>query len=126
MKRFWIGICVLLLLLVSGWITTVAIARCYTPISRDLASASQAARDGNWALAVRASEQAEEKWQHCKDFTAAFADHSVLEEMEGQFAQVAVFRQANAQLSFAAACTNLSKLAEAIAQSHLPIWQNLL
>lgn len=126
MKRFWIGICVLAVLLTAGWITTAAIARRFTPIAQDLRNASQAASSGDWALAVLLSESAEEKWQLCKDFTAAFADHSVLEEIEAQFSQVRIFRQTGAQLSFTATCAHLSCLADAVAQSHLPKWQNLL
>ena len=126
MKRFWIGICVLALLLAGGWVTTVAIERAHAPISRDLALASQAALDGDWNAAVQFSESATEKWLRCQDFTAAFTDHGVLEEMDTLFAEVAVYRQAQSYLSFAAVCAHLSRLADAVAQSHLPKWQNLL
>lgn len=126
MKRFWIGVCVLAILLVGGWITTAAIERCHKPISLDLSKASQAALSGDWPLAVQYAEAATEKWERCRDFTAAFTDHGVLEEMESLFAEVAVYRQAESTQSFAAVCAHLSRLADAVSQSHLPIWQNLL
>lgn len=126
MKRFWIGVCVLAVLLVSGWVTTAAIERCHAPISQELSMAAQAALTGDWTRAVQLSEDATQKWQRCRDFTAAFADHSVLEEMESLFAEVEIYRQAESYLSFAAVCAHLSRLADAVAQSHLPKWQNLL
>lgn len=126
MKRFWIGVCVLSVLLASGWATTAAISHCHTPISQGLAAASQAALEGDWASAVQHCEDAAQKWQRCRDFTAAFADHSVLDEMESLFAEIQAYQQAGAQLSFAATCAHLSRLADAVAQSHLPKWQNLL
>lgn len=126
MKRFWIGISVLLILLVCGWVTTICISRSYAPISQDLELASQAVLSGNWQLATDYFQKAQAQWQRCRDFTAAFADHSVLEEMEGLFAEVEVYRQVQAQLSFSAACAQLSRMAVAVAESHLPKWQNLL
>ena len=126
MKRFWIGIGVLAALLIAGWITTTAIERCHAPISQALEQACQAALEGNWAQAVAYSEEAEQKWQRCRDFTAAFTDHDILEEMESLFSEAQVFRQAEDMLSFAAVCAHLSRLADAVAQSHLPKWQNLL
>lgn len=126
MKRFWIGICVLAVLLAAGIAVTYVMERCHEPISRELDAASQAVLAGDWNRAVGSAEAAFEKWQRCRDFTAAFADHSVLEEVECLFAQIQVFAAGRDTLSFAAACAHLSRLTDAVAQSHLPKWQNLL
>lgn len=126
MKRFWIGICVLALLLASGFAVTGFMERCHDPISRELEQAAQAALAGDWTAALAAAAAAREHWERCRDFTAAFCDHSVLEEMDGLFAQTEVYAAGRDALSFAATCAYLSRLADAVAQSHLPKWQNLL
>ena len=126
MKRLWIGICVLSVLLAAGFTVTHFMERCHTPISQNMATAAQAALAGDWAMAVQSAEDAKAQWQRCRDFTAAFSDHSVLEEMEGLFAHAEVYANGKDALSFAATCAYLSRLAEAVAQSHLPKWQNLL
>ena len=126
MKRFWIGICVLSLLLTSGIATCCAIKVFHTPISHSLDEACQAAVQEDWTAATAYFSDALARWQRCRDLTAALADHSVLEEIESLFAEIDVFRQTGDRLSFAAACAHLARLAEAVAQSHLPKWQNLL
>ena len=126
MKRFWIGVCVLSLLLASGIATCCAIKGFHAPISRSLEAASQAALSDDWAAATSYSADAFTRWQRCRDLTAAFADHSVLEEIESLFAEIEVYRHTDDRLAFAATCAHLSRLAEAVAESHLPKWQNLL
>ena len=126
MKRIWIGITVLAVLLASGCAVTYFMERCHRPISEHLAQAAEAALAEDWPRAEELANQAQEKWQRCRDFTAAFADHSVLDEAESLLGEIAVYAAARESLSFAATCSHLSRLAEAIAQSHSPLWQNLL
>ncbi len=126
MKRFWIGILVLSLLLVSGWAVAFFIERCHEPISRDLAQAAQIASDGQLEQAIRLAEHAHAEWLRCRDFTAAFADHSVLEQIDAIFAEIQVYAAAEDSLSFSAACAHLAELSKAVAESHCPKWQNLL
>lgn len=126
MKRFWIGIIVLSLLLASGCAVAFFIEHCHEPISRDLAQAAQAASDGQLEQAIRLAENAHTEWLHCRDFTAAFADHSVLEEIDAIFAEIRIYAAAGNFLSFSAACAHLAELAKAVSESHLPKWQNFL
>lgn len=126
MKRLWLGICVLALLLASGFAVTCFMERCHDPISRELAQAARAALAEDWDGALTAESAARAQWGRCRDFTAAFCDHSVLEEMDGLFAQAEVYAAGRDPLSFAATCAYLSSLADAVARSHLPNWQNLL
>lgn len=126
MKRFWIGISVLAILLASGWVVACFMDRCHAPIGDALAEASQVALEGHLAQASQIAQQAQKQWLHCRDFTAAFADHSVLEEMDALFAEIAVCAAAQDTISFSAACARLAELAKAVAESHCPKWQNLL
>lgn len=126
MKRFWIGILVLSVLLVSGWAVAFFIQRCHEPIGRDLVQAAQIASDGQFEQAIRLAENAHAQWLRCRDFTAAFADHSVLEEIDAIFAEIRIYAAAGDILSFSAACAHLAELAKAVSESHLPKWQNFL
>lgn len=126
MKRFWIGATVLAVLLASGWGVAYFIEHSHGPIRDDLAQAVQAAMDDRFAQATALMENAHAKWLRCRDFTAAFADHDVLEEMDSLFAEIKVYAAAGDRIAFCAACAHLSELAKAVSESHLPKWQNLL
>ena len=126
MKRFWIGISVLAVLLASGWAVAFFMGHCHAPISNELTQAAQTAMDGRLEQAVQLAESAHDKWRLCRDFTAAFADHTVLEEMDSLFAEIGVYAAARDSISFSAACAHLAELAKAVSESHHPKWQNLL
>lgn len=126
MKRFWIGLCVLALLLATGLWSTNRMVQAHAPISDALAQASQAALTGNWKQATVFLDTARRQWENWVDFSAAFTDHSMLENAEGLFAELGVYEKSNNLLPFAAGCVQLSQLIRAIAESHLPNWQNLL
>ena len=126
MKRVWIGLCVLSLLLAAGLGITCFMERAHRPISTDLMQASQAVLQGNWEEGLACAQAAQEKWTAHSDFTAACADHAVLEEAEGLFAQIQVYAAARDSVSFSATCAHLSRRIQAIAESHLSKWQNLL
>ncbi len=126
MKRFWIGITVLAVLLAVGLGITLFISDSHEPISLSLAQAAQKAEAADWAQAAALAKQAMAAWMQCRDFTAAFADHTVLEEIDAIFAEIDVYAAMEDRISFAAACAHLSELTKAVAESHLPKWQNLL
>lgn len=126
MKRLWIGIIVLSVLLSSGIGITMLIFRTHRPIAKTLQQASHAAISGNWEQATMQAQQAHRQWKKCRDLTAALADHSVLEEVDSLFAQVQVYTALRDVYSFGAACAHLSRLTQAIAESQLPKWQNFL
>lgn len=126
MKRFWIGITVLAVLMALGSTVAFFMGRCHAPISSDLAQAAQAAMGGELEQATRLAENAHAEWLSCRDFTAAFADHTVLEEIDALFAEIEIYAAVGDSISFAAACAHLSELANAVAESHHPKWQNLL
>lgn len=126
MKRFWIGITVLAVLLALGSTVAFFMGRCHSPISSELAQAAQAAMDNRFEQGMKLAENAHAEWLRCRDFTAAFADHTVLEEIDALFAEIETYAAAGDSISFSAACAHLSKLAKAVAESHHPRWQNLL
>ncbi len=126
MKRLWIGISILALLLASGWAIAIYTEQAFQPISRDLALASEAALAMDQTEAERLAGQAYANWLRCRDFTSAVADHAALEEINSLFGEVWVYAAAEDMVSFSAVCAYLSGVTHAVAESHQAIWQNLL
>ncbi len=126
MKRLWIGIVILALLLAGGYLIRTALISIHTPIALDLEQAAEAALREDWATALRLARVATDRWNRYHRFTAAFADHNPMDELDGLFAQLPVYAQQRENPHFSATCKQLSFLATAIAESHRLSWWNLL
>ena len=126
MKRFWIGITVLALLLGAGFLSSFLLERHHEPIRKALQEATEAALEGNVAQAAKLTENAERQWEHCRKWTEALVEHGILEEVECLLAEARVYiRRGDAQ-GLAGTCARLENLIEAIAESHHTSWQNVL
>jgi len=126
MKRLWIGVGILLVLLALGIGTTVFAVRTHTGISQTLQQASEAALAGKWAEASSLSLDAKTKWESCRKETAAIADHEPMEEIDDLFSQMEVFLKTRQQIPLSACCASLSVLIEAIGEAHAINWWSLL
>lgn len=126
MKRLIIGTAVLLALLCLGLTVSISMVRIHTPIAADLRSASDAALDGSWTDAQALADRAHTRWQSYRELTAAFADHSPMDELDGLFAQLDTYEVSENKIAFSATCAQLAQLAEAMADSHRLRWWTLL
>lgn len=126
MKRFWIGISILAVLLVSGWLVQRGMDAIHRPIADDLEQAAQAALDEDWETALSLAQRAHARWEKYHHFTAAFADHNPMDDLDGLFAELEIFAQEREMPHFAAVCLHLQQLADAMAESHGINWWNLL
>lgn len=126
MKRFWIGICVLVFLLASGIAVSAVFCLAHEPTAQLLQDACEAALEGDWTQATTLCHQAEDRWEAFWRFTAAFADHSPMDEIDSLFAQLEILGMQRNQEQFPALCARISELAEAIADSHRFRWWTLL
>ena len=126
MKRFWIGVTLLAVLLVGGLLLRHRMDRVHLETSRLLQQAQTAALQKDWPQAQALAEEARQQWQRYRRFTAAFADHTPMDEIDGLFAELAIFSQEQEMPHFAATCTRLNHLASAMAESHMLHWWNLL
>ncbi len=126
MKRFWIGLCILALLLAGSAAICIGMQRVHTPIAEDLALAADAALSGDWERAEALFRRADARWEKYYRFTAAFADHTPMDEMDTLIEESEIYAAKREQPHFAAACAHLSVLAAAIAESHTLSWWNLL
>ena len=126
MKRFWLGIGILAVLLAAGIGLTVGITAVHTKLSRDLDGACEAVQKGDWDAAVALAESAKASWMRCRRFVASFVDHEPLEQMDSLFSELEIYRNQHLPTDYAAVCTHLSHLSEAIGESHALTWWNLL
>lgn len=126
MRRLWIGIGLLVGIVFLGFWTTLRMCTIHTEISNQLRFAGQAAQSDQWDRADLLARQAEELWQRHWKLSAALADHTILDEIDGQFAQAEVFRQSRDPVAYAALCSRLAKSIEALQEAHRLTWWNLL
>ena len=126
MKRCWIGLGLLLVLLAGGLLVTWYMGSCHREIGAELEQAARYAQLGNWAEAADAAGDAYEDWQEEWRFSAAFADHEPMEEIDAMFAQLGTYLAARDAVSFSAVCRQLSSQLEAMGDAHGLTWWNLL
>ena len=126
MRRFWIGIIILSILLLGGILLTLAAQRIHMPISRCLMEASEAARAEDWDRAEELTAWAKERWESWRGFTAAFADHEPMEQIDSGFGEISAFLRKQDSNEFSAACASLARLALAMVNSQACTWWNLL
>lgn len=126
MKRFWIGICLLVGLLAVTAGISVHMHRVHMPMAQQLQQAAEAALREDWQQATALADRARQSWEKNWRCTAVFADHTPMDELDGLFAELQVYGHLQAKEHFASTCAHLVKLAEAMADSHHPGWWNLL
>lgn len=126
MKRLWVGVAFLGVLLALGILVTAAFARFHYPLADKLEQASETALAEDWAGALEISRSARNNWERFRRFTAMLADHEPLEEMDSLFRQLQVWERLGEREEFAATCAQLAVMARAMADSQAITWWNLL
>ena len=126
MKRLWIGLILLFLMLAGGIGLTVSFNRLHQPVASQMEAAGMAALAGNWSQAEEKLLAAKKDWEKIRHFTAAVADHEPMDEMDGLFVRLQVLARMKNASDFAAECGQLASLARAMAQSQAFTWWNLL
>ena len=126
MKRFWLGVGILMVLLAAGAGLSLNIAGVHNKLSEDLNAACEAVQQGDWDRAVSLAESAKASWSRHRRFVASFVDHEPLEQINTLFSELEIYRHQQLPTDYAAVCTHLSRLSEAIGESHALTWWNLL
>lgn len=122
MKRSWIGLGLLVLLLILGLVTGGVMDRVHRSISWELEDAANLAMVGLWQRAEEQANHAQADWEKWSGLRDSLADHAPTEEAEGIFAQLSVFA-AEKDLHFAALCRELSRKVRAVGEAHgLSAW----
>ena len=126
MKRGWIGLALLVVLLVSGLLTAKKMEQFHTDGVKKLTRAGVYALEENWGPARELAFQAMKQWQEHREFTAAFADHEPMEDVDCLFAQLPAYAREEDAAHFAAICAELAKRLEAVSNAHSFLWWNVL
>lgn len=126
MKRSWIGLALLLVLLGLSLLATWAMDRIHGPIAADLEQAAESAVLGDWTNADYFAQKAWSQWEKWSHFRACLADHTPTEDISAEFAAVQVYCVCRDQTNFAAACGELAKKVEAVGDAHGLVWWNVL
>lgn len=126
MKRSIWGVGILIALLILSIAIAKGMHQVHYRISDLLSQAAAAAEQDDWQKADQLARQAEAQWQQHHAFTAAFADHTPMDELDGLFAELIVFLENRESPHFASTCARLSLLAQSMADSHGVQWWNVL
>jgi hypothetical protein len=126
MKRLWFGLAILAVLLASGYLILNRLDKIHAPIAADLEQAAAAALREDWDTALDLAQHATIRWEKFHRFTAAFADHTPMDELDSLFAELNIYARMQENPHFSATCAHLRFLTTTIADSHRLTWQNLL
>ena len=126
MKRVWLGVGLLIVLLLVSLGVTWGMDRIHKPIADDLDQAAAWAEAGNWHNAEVYSRRAETAWNKWEHFRACFADHTPTEEVSAELAAMDTARQERETADFAASCARAAKMVQAVGDAHGLYWWNLL
>ena len=125
-RRFILGLAILFLVLAFSVGVAVGMKAIHAPGEEALQKAAQLALDDKLEQAIPLAEEVYRRWQRFQGLTAAFADHTPMDELDGLFAELMVFLNNRESPHFASTCARLSLLARAMADSHGVQWWDLL
>ena len=126
MKRIWIGVVLLGVLLLGGIGTGEFMEQAHIPVARDVQQAGELVLQGQWELAQALVKRGQDRWEEKWPVTAAIADHEPMDEIDALFAQLKTYAAAKEEIAYSAACAHLASLLEAMSHSHSCNWWNLM
>ena len=126
MKRIWIGIILLTLLLAVGFWVSGFMTRAHSPVAQDVRRAGELALEKQWDTAQAFARRGKTLWKKKWPVTAAIADHEPMDEIDALFARLDAYAEAEEEVAYSAACAHLASLLDAISQSHNFNWWNLM
>lgn len=126
MKRFWLGVALLLLLLAAGIGATLGMGSICGPITDGLDKAAAAVQAGQWEQAEEFSRSSRQRWEHSRDLLASLTSHEPMEEVDALFQALEIFAAQKDMIRFADCCARLSALTRAISESQTILWWNVL
>ena len=116
----------LLVLLFGGILVTRQMGEIHEPIASKLQLAAQCALENNWVRAESFFQEAEADWKQREHFRSCFADHTPVEEIDGDFELLLVFCGTRDRTAFAGGCRELARKVAAVGEAHQLVWWNLL
>ena len=126
MKRSWMGLVLLVVLLLSGLGLSRRMVQSCREDSRLLSLAADAALAENWQQAASLTARARQSWDSWEFFRCAMADHSHAEEIDVLFSVLEVYGAGRSKLSFASVCREAAQKLEDLGDAQKLNLHNLL
>lgn len=126
MKRLWIGVAILLVLLVCGIGFSMGMGKLHDSIHGRLMLAAEAAGRQDMAGARQQEGEARQIWRRWRCFSASLADHEPLEQIDSLFEELELYSELQLPLDYAAACVRLAEISRSVSESHSLTWWNFL
>ena len=126
MKRSWMGVGLLLILLAGSIAVTWTMDRIHCPMEQDLNRAARYAMEGDWNHADALFRRVRDSWQKWEHFRACFADHNPMEEIDGDLKLLETYCEAREEAAFAAESSRLARKIAAMGEAHAFVWWNIL
>ena len=117
-RRFLLGLTILILVLAFAIGTAVGMKAIHQPGEEALTQAAQLALAEDMEHAAALAKGAYHRWQKYRNITAAFADHSPMDDTERLFREMLVYAESEEIPHFAACCTELSAMLKATYETH--------
>lgn len=124
-RRFYLGVVILAVLLLLGIFCGQWMENASRELLQSLAQAEDALRQGNPENALTLVKSARQLWKNSWHRLAMVTDHTVMDEIDGLFAQLEHFAGHSASL-LGAGCARVRELISAISDDHRFTWWNLL
>lgn len=124
--RGWLGAGILVVFLILGIVTSVAMDKAHLVTGELLTQATEKTFSGEFQEAVALGMEAKERWERQWNGTAIVADHSPMDEADALFGEMEIYARAEEKPHFAACCKELSQRLEAMASAHKFSWWNVL
>ena len=126
MKRLWIGLALVALILGSGAFLEKSLEKQHHPQARDLEQAAAWARLENWEMAQSLLIKARQDWIRHRDLSAALVHHGIVDDIDVRFAQLEVYAVQRCGTDFCAGCMGLALQLRNVPKTHGFDWWNLL
>ena len=126
MKRLWIGIGFLAVLLALGIGASAWANHSCTPVVSALEQAKSAAESENWQSAAVFAAQARRRWEEHRELNASMEDHEPMDEISTRFAALETYLTARDAGEFTACCAELAARVASMGEAQQALWWNIL
>lgn len=124
-RRFLLGIGILVVILAFSIGVSIGMKAMHAPAERSLTLAAQYALAGNMEQAKPLAREAYHRWSAYRSITAAFADHTPMDDTERLFQEVLVYAETGEDAQFAACCRQTSVMLRATYEAHRFSFKNV-
>lgn len=126
MARGWLGVGLLAVFLVLGFVVAVAMDNAHLPTGELLEQAAEKTLSGDFEGGIALGLEAKARWERQWAGTATVADHSPMDDVDALFAELEIYAKTEEKPHFAACCKELSQRIRAMAGAHRFSWRNIL